>query len=322
MFSYGWPSLVFITHLCNGIRVTVNRRNESLSTVPQDVATDVTHFILEDNDITHIDFNSFKNYTELWNIDLSRNPLKNIANGTFENNHKLSQIICIECAIESAPASFGPCTAKITKIDFHQGVVNSHVLLNFEFKKFTRLSSLKLTEVALPDLNVLQLPPSIRALSIFDTGLSTLPQVGRTRFPKLTWIYLVRNDLNLEIPYSWFNNISIDIQALSLAADGVVSVPEILPIKPSLSFFAIEKNRLVTIPDMLDFSALKYLFIRDNPVTCDQKMCWRRLWDRKRAPLLGDDVRCQMPLRLQGAMLATVNPKLLSCYNGKWSSDG
>ena len=138
MFSCGWPTVVFIIHFCHSIPVTVNRRNEGLLAVPQDVASNVTHFILKDNKITHIDYNSFKNYVELLAIALSLNPLKNIANGTFDNNHLLSQIICIKCAIESAPESFGPCTANIWQMNFDKGVVNNSVLLNFDFMKFSQ----------------------------------------------------------------------------------------------------------------------------------------------------------------------------------------
>ena len=318
ILSYSWPTVVLITHLSHGILVEVNRRNESLLTVPQDVPTNVTYFILAHNEIAHIDFNSFKKYTELFRIDLSSNPLKTIANGTFENNHRLSQIICIQCVIESAPASFGPCTSKILLMNFYSGVVNSSVLLNFDFIKFSRLSIIKLKGIVLPDLNVLELPPSIWALDIANAEISILPQVGHTNFPKLTWLKLKNNKLSVEIPYSWFDNISMNIRGFTLAGDGVTKLPEILPVKPHLLFFAIEYNRLLTLPDMLDFPALEYIFFRNNPITCDQKMCWKRLWDRKRAPLHGDDASCQMPPFLRGTMLSNVDPKAMGCYNGEW----
>ena len=321
MFFYGWPTVVFIIHLSHGSQVVVNRRNEGLLTVPQDEATNVTYLILEDNKITHIDYNSFRKYTELRQIHLSRNPLKNIANGTFANNHRLSQITCKECAIESAPTSFGPCTSQIRGMNFAKGIVNSNVLLNLDFIKFSRLEDMRLLGLAISDLNVLQLPPSIRLLYVIKAGISTLPQVGHTRLPTLTRLGLPRNKLRLDIPYSWFENISINIRALNLAANGIVKLPEILPVKPHLYSVVIDKNRLLTIPDMLDFPALTHLFIRKNPVICDRKMCWRRLWDRKRAPLIGDDVMCQMPPFLRGTMLSNVNPKAMGCYNGKWPID-
>ena len=316
MFFYGWPTIILITHPSLGIRVEINRANEGLLTVPHDVATNVTDLLLESNSITHTDFNSFKTYTELFKVDLSRNPLKTIADRTFENNHRLSEIICVVYAIESAPATFGPCTSKISKMDLKNGVVNSDVLLNFDLINFNRLRSISLMEIKLPDLNVLQLPPSIRELFIFKAEMSTLPQVGRSRFPELTWVYLKGNELSLEIPYHWFENISMSIHTLLLATNGIVKLPEILPVKPRLSFFAIENNRLLTIPDMLDFPALKYLLFRSNPITCDQKMCWKRLWNRKRAPLHDDDVMCQMPPFLRGTMLSDVNPKVMGCFNG------
>ena len=321
MVSYSWPTVVLITHISHGFRVEVNKRNEGLLTVPQDVAADVANFILEGNNITHIDFNSFKNYTALLRIDLSSNPLKTIANGTFGSNHRLSEIICIECAIESAPASFGPCTSNIMMMDFRNGIVNRNVLSNLDFIKFNQLSLIRLMGIALPDFYVLQLPPSIRTLYISNAEISMLPQVGHTRFPILTWLYLPGNKLGPEIPYSWFENISINIQLLHLATNNIIKLPESLPVKPRLSFVAIEKNRLLTIPDMMDFPALKQLYIRNNPVTCDQKMCWRRLWGRKRAPLRGDDVICQMPLFLRGTKLSNVNPKAMGCYNGRWLID-
>ena len=189
------------------------------------------------------------------------------------------------------------------------------------FIKFSRLSSIKLKGIVLPDLNVLQLPPSIVALDLSNAEISILPEVGHTKFPKLTWLKLQKNRLNVEIPHSWFENISMNIRAFTLVSDGVTKLPDILPIKPRLSFFAMEYNRLLTLPDMLDFPALEHIFFRNNPITCDQKMCWKRLWDRKRAPLRGDDVRCQMPPFLQGTKLSNVNPKVMGCYNGEWPID-
>ena len=54
---------------------------------------------------------------------------------------------------------------------------------------------------------------------------------------------------------------------------------------------------------MLGFPALRHLFIRNDPITCDQKMCWRRLWDRKRAPLVNE-------VRSIGFTVSCVHPSL------------
>ena len=322
MFSCAWPaiSVLLIPHLCHGITVTVDRRDEGLPTVPQDVTTNVTHFILISNSITHIDFNSFEYYTALIKIDLSQNPLKIIANGTFENNHQLSIMKCLKGAIESAPASFGPCTQKISMIDFRQGVTNTDVLLNFDFVKFRRLRTLNLDGVALPDLNVLPLPLSIRVISVIHAEISTLPQVDRTRFPELSWLWLGSNKLSLEIPYSWFENMSANIMGIVLRNNYIAKLPEAIPVKIRLHYFNLANNHLLTIPDMLDFPDLRQLFIGDNPVTCDRGMCWWRLWDRMRAPLfLKDDIECKRPPLLRVTMLSNVNPKAMGCYNGKWA---
>ena len=323
MFSSAWSAVgVFlIAHLCHGVTVTVDRHNKNLSIVPQDAIVNVTNFILTNNRITHVDFNSFENYTLLFLISLSDNPLKTIANGTFDNNDALSVIYCTRCAIESAPASFGPCTGRMGIIEFSQGIVNRDVLINFDFMEFKQLTSLSLELVALTDLNVLRLPASIRTLIIIEVELSMLPQVHHTKFPELFWLDLKRNKLSLEIPYSWFEGLSINIFYIDLAMNGVVKLPEVLAIKPHLQFLSLEKNRLRTIPDMLAFPMLRVLLIRGNPVTCDQKMCWWRLWERKQAPLSKDDVQCQMPPFLKGFMLSNVNPKVMGCHNGKWPID-
>ena len=319
MFSYWRPTAIFITQLCFGIHgITVERRNEGLFSVPQDVDLNVTHFFLEANSITHIDFDSFKKYRALYRIVLSDNPLKTIADGTFDNNHKLARVICVNCAIEYIPATFGPCTTKIIEIDFRQGVVNSDVLSNVDFMKFSLLDRIRLEGIALPDLDVLPLPPTLRTLIVVKTGISTLPQVDHNRFPVLTVLSLAQNKLSIEVPYSWFERLPISIKVIRLKINGIVKLPEIFPVKPHLFFLAIENNRLSTIPDMLDCPALSRLFIRNNPITCDWKMCWRRLWDRKRAPLIGkDDIQCQSPPSLRGTMLSDVNPRVMGCYNGK-----
>ena len=46
-------------------------------------------------------------------------------------------------------------------------------------------------------------------------------------------------------------------------------------------------------------------------------MCWRRLWNRMRAPLASShDVTCVQPPELMGYKLSKVNPKLMGCMGG------
>ena len=187
MFSCEWGviGVLLIAHICHGIIVTVDRSKEGLQTVPQDVATNVTHFILQGNNITRVDLNSFKRYTKLLFIDISFNPLSIIANGTFDNNRMLSVIKCEFCVIESTPVSFGPCTASISIMNFNHGIVDRNALLNIDFTKFIQLTTLVLAGVPLFDVNVLSLPPSIQSLVIVKQRYQSCPKSTPSGFLNL-----------------------------------------------------------------------------------------------------------------------------------------
>ena len=77
------------------------------------------------------------------------------------------------------------------------------------------------------------------------------------------------------------------------SADGVESLS-------GLTGFRIDGNDLETVPDLLGLKKLDALLSADNSrIKCDQRLCWRRLWERMRAPLVEeDDVICVEPLLL------------------------
>ena len=187
--------------------------------------------------------------------------------------------------------------------------------------KFRHLTSLALAGVPLFDLCPPPPPPSIVSLEIVQAEISTLPRGNSIRFPELEYLKLDGNNLVLEIPNSWFEGMSVNIEVIHLRNNGIFKLPEVLPVKSRFRFLSLVSNNLLTIPDMLACQSLTRILIRFNPVTWDEKLCWRRLWDRVRAPLVGkDDVECQGPLPLRATMLSNVNPKAMGCYNGKLPS--
>ena len=154
----------------------------------------------------------------------------------------------------------------------------------------------------------------MRTIIVIHVEILIMPQVDHTRFPELSWLCIASNKLSLEIPYSWFENMSASIHAIILRDNDIARIPEVIPVNFRLHYFNLANSHLLTIPDMLDFPNLRQLFIRDNPVICDQGMCWWRLWDRMRVPLLGKhDVECKRPPLLRGTMLSNVNPKATGC---------
>ena len=297
--------------------VKIYRKSESLTLVPQDVATDVTHLFLESNLITTVNFDSFKLFTMLKGLDLSKNPLREIATGAFDNNPNLKSLVCQKCALEVMPTpDFGPCSSRMWAMDLRNGIVDTNVLRSLDFSQFTGLGDIKIDGIDLPNLDDIALPSSLTNIQIMNAGITQFPTINSITFPNLLKLNLNKNKLSGEMPSSWFADIP-DTCIWVFLMGNRVKLPEDLPLKTGVEYINLRWNNLETIPDMLDFPNLNALTITANRIVCDQRMCWRRLWDRMRAPLaVRDDATCANPPELNGLLLSTVNPRAMGCYNG------
>ena len=183
------------------------------------------------------------------------------------------------------------------------------------FERFTSLRRLSLYGVKATDVNIIHFPTSITHLSMQSMNLTTFPKLTCDLFPNLNSVRLKHTKFQEGSNFVGMTKTvkSIYIESSNLHyADGLDSLP-------NLSILDIRNNNLETIPDLLDLP-IRMLYISGNSrMNCDQRMCWRRLWDRVREPIPdSDDVICVKPPLLAGWIMSIVNPKFMHCSNGKF----
>ena len=308
--------LCFIGTISSTCMLTVNKDNNDYNSIPQDIKNSVTCLNLKRNKIPLIDNTSFHLFKELEKVKLDYNPLDEVNAGVFDNNPLLKNFACFACRIASFPPDFGPATPTLQVLYIGFALKDISVLGQLKLQRFPKLVVVYLTGIPVSNLDNVNLPPTMYSLDIDLMQLSVFPNLSSARFPRLGYLRADRNQFQ-ETPNPvlgvsktmW----SIDIiRAKMRSADGIASLPR-------LYGFRIHENELETVPDLLGLRKLRQLRIAVNSrMNCDYRMCWRRLWNRLRSPLVEeDDVICVEPRLLANKILSLVNPKFMRCDNGK-----
>ena len=296
------------------LAVTVIRDNANLTSVPQGINVAVTSLFLQHNTIVTIDSGSFPLYPRLEKLFMGHNPLEEIKSGTFDNNPELQSFTCDWCSLHIFPVDFGPASKSLRKLGLTFGIKNITAFSQMRVELFTSLRRLSLYGVKATDVDIIRFPISITHLIMQSMKLTTFPKLTSDLFPNLNSVRLKYNKFQEGSNFLGMTKTVkfIYIESSNLhCADG-------LDLLPNLSNLDIRNNNLETIPDLLGLP-IRMLYISGNSrINCDQRMCWRRLWDRMRKPIRDSgDVICVRPPLLAGSAMSSVNPKFMHCGNGK-----
>ena len=295
--------------------LSVVRNNAQLTSVPQDVDISVTILTLEYNYIIVIGSSSLGRYHYLKELSLSYNPLEDIQTGTFDNNPELQWFKCMSCQLSRFPQDFGPASTSLTRLSFHFGIRDIAAFSELRLDRFTSLIDIRLRGLKGINFDSIRLPRSLASVDIGKINLVTFPNLSFARFPNLKFIILEGN------VYEEGTNFLGMTEAMTWIIAGTSNLysAEGVDLLPNLERLFIANNLLETIPDLLGLPVLRMLSIEGNSrMNCDQRMCWRRLWDRMRNPLQrSDDVTCVEPPLLAGNKMTKVNPKFMQCSNGE-----
>ena len=312
-----WVSRLTATHgwFISTPQLLVEMERLGLTAVPQDINTSLTHLSLAYNSIASIDSQSFHLYPNLRELNLNHNPVVEIKPGTLANNAKLELFTCSSSMLSLFPEDLGLASKSLTRLWFLWAIRNITAFSQMRLDGFTSLFNFRLWGNKATDVSMIKLPSSITALSVGYMKLEVFLDISATRFPILSDLNIEGNNFPMG---SNFNGVSKTLSLLRAGSSNMFSA-EGVEYLPNLAFLKIDKNNLETLPDLLLSPKLKTLYINDNSrMNCDQRMCWRRLWDRVRTPLQNfDDVKCSEPPLLAGHYMLTVNPKFMQCSNGK-----
>ena len=307
--------LSFISIAASKFTLVVDRSHYNYTSVPQDVDMSVTKLDLSFNDITYTDNTSFRLYNGVTHILMDVNPMTEIREGSFDNNPILEEFFCSHCRLVHLPADFGAATTSLRALRLLYGISDIEALAQLRLHRFPTLGRVEIAGNRISDINRLNFPTRTVYLDIEAMNLVVFPNLTASRFPNLENIRASYNKFQ-DIP-SLFVGMRQTMRLMNVKYSKLKSVVGVETL-PKLIVVDAMGNELETVPDLLGLKNLVNLFIGDNSrMTCDQRMCWRRLLNRVRAPLdKDDDVTCVHPPAFTGHPLSTINPKFMNCIKG------
>ena len=292
---------------------TSDERHKNHTHVPQGLlnAGTIEILLLQSNLISELDNSSFVAYGSLWKIDLSDNPLTAIHDGTFYPLTRLKLVDFTYCQIHTLPVDFGPSTTKIKNLFFSHGITDPSILGGYYFSAFTNLFRLYLSGVDLSgfsDPNALNFPETLKDLYVDNTNLPLFPNLSHTSITRLAFM---NNDIK-ELPAYV---LPPPLEVLLLGKCGLTKVSDLSSYSNAREIH-LPDNQLTTLSDLLNLSLTK-LQLGNNPVNCDQRMCWLRMWERKKPLPSLINGQCASPPEVASQPLMKVNPRLMNCQDGK-----
>ena len=145
-------------------------------------------------------------------------------------------------------------------------------------------------------------------LSLSQNRINLMPDLSH--LPRLRKITLNTNYLRY-VPASCLEGLKIEL--FDLRYNRITFIEDFPKMTPSID---LRNNMMTTLPDLYDSNFVS-LELENNPLFCNQSLCWLRMWPfDKPLPVL-DNVLCSSPPDRNGTMLMRVHPTLLKCYEGK-----
>ena len=261
-----------------------------------------------------IDHSSFVRYRNMTKLKMHKCSLVYVKNGTFNLLWKLENIDFSYNKIIEFPVNFGLASDSINKFNLWRSF-KRHVsnLSPFYFRNFSKLTDLTLGSNGKMPLDTSILPISLTRINInYARSLRTFPNfTGRT--PNLKKI-LIAACMIQEIHRENIQNMNITY--LNIGKNRLTSIPDHATY-PYIADLRIRSNNLATIPDFYNTTLTK-LSLSDNPLVCDNALCWIRMrpWFFD-TPILTDTPICASPAIVTGTPLMEVRPVHMECFKGK-----
>ena len=206
----------------------------------------------------------------------------------------------------------------IMNLDLGRAVSDINILVSPYFDRFSSLKYINMLGCTLGDIGSIHIPASVRYLHFASNRLDQFPNVSSQRFPVLEQLRLARNRIT-SISDSELASVSRNLFFLELSYNKLTEIGDLTPLR-RVRQLSLEGNELETIPDMLDGAPLYIFKIKDNTrMTCDHRMCWRRLYERVRSWIrYKDDVKCMAPSAARGHSLSRISPNFMQCDQGEY----
>ncbi len=250
------------------------------------------------NKLTSLPVDVFYDLPKLWHLDLESNQLLTIPENIFKPERSSVKFEIRENNLTVLPNNLHfPDSTKMRSLILF---IDSYLLNSDSFQGMPKLTSLWLKS----DFNgnnilsdVLSPLANLTTISFFDSDLLSIPSTTFRGLSRLTNVRIRNNVLKslpsdlfeglLEIdtiqlsynhleflPLTLFNGLT-KVKKIYLGSNKLQSIPEkLFQGLPNLEYVSLSSNKLTAIPDLgLPKSGVK-LFLSNNEVNCDYKMCW------------------------------------------------
>ena len=215
-------------------------------------------------------------------LDLVRNAISVIPQDTIDKFSKLKNFRLGSNVLESIPNLSHPRRLR-------------GLFLNGNRIKYVRRASIE----------------GFRSLKIFYVSynrINIMPNLSH--LPRLRWITLNRKYLRY-VPASCLEGLIIEW--LNLGDNRITVIEDFPKIGPSID---LKNNIMTTLPDLYN-SKFVSLQLDNNPLFCNQSLCWLRRWPFDQPLPVLDNVLCHSPPDRNETTLMRVHPTVLKCYEGK-----
>ena len=149
---------------------------------------------------------------------------------------------------------------------------------------------------------------SLESMYLYGNLLHTMPNISY--LTKLTHVDFSENaitDVPASTLYGITNRLTLKLTKNKIAVIGDISA--------LWAHVYLENNNLTTLPDLYNMR-LETLMLEGNPLSCNQSLCWMRMWPwYKTLPTL-DDAYCSTPSVMSDLKAVRVHPTQLQCFNG------
>lgn len=282
-------SFVFSIQLIHAVEeLTVSFQDDGKTSIPSNIHPNVTRLLLRKNQITEIEAD-LRGLVYLEYVDMTLNPLTTIHERAFITNVNLVFIQLKQCRLTTLPVNYGGAWQWTTEIGIREQQSVFEIPPDY-FVGWPKLQKLKVNYNPLPSITELNFDiPDLRVLLIQDTARKDFPNLCVA--PRLEYISAVSN-LFVEIPEEFITCLS------------------------NLTKLHVDVNQLSSLPDLLHLP-LEIVSISQNNITCDQKLCWLRMWEYVKNSTIARSGTCDSPAEQHGMDINVVRPSKFHCYEGK-----
>ena len=239
---------------------------------------------MRSNKLTRFDLDKIGTLGVLEDLDLSYNgDLTAIGDGAFSNMHQLKKLNLHGCYIGNlAEGSFRGIKDSLLILQLAENRITS--IGPGTFSGFTKLQDLYLDHQSLENVlgtNTFSgLESVLRELSLEGTGFSTKNWPAVKSLASLTKLKLKNNQID-SVPDFALQKLT-QVQTLDISFNTLMEVTQLSLTGPQNSLNSIElgTNVLTTLNEcsFYGFTQLKHIGLKDNPLHCDCKLKWLRLW--------------------------------------------